>query len=312
MEEKRDEVQQEKASSTTSAEPERVGEEDVPELKIEERTCHRCQTEYTAVRTPLGRWLPDSCPSCYPVKAAPEKRTAAPAPLEPPKDVLDALHECGVNVNKYQDATLDRFDSSFDPAAMAAARDFIKQWESTFGKRFPRRDWLYLFGGGSTVTDAIGPNRIKIGKLGNGKTFLAIAIARHLVDNGLLHPGKFAFRSAEEILLECEATFRDKSPDSESQLLHRYERYDLLIIDDFGVRAEPSAHAIRVFDELTKKREAKATIWTSNLSIKVVNDLSEGMKRIASRLSGEVGDSSAFYVEFNGPNRRTLRSRRSA
>ena len=252
-----------------------------------------------------GAWRPLVCPTCNP----PTAPSALPAPGSPAAyegDILEDLHDAGVNAWKYRDATLDSFDSSSDQGAMNAARHYLSSWKNRRG-RFTPRDWMYLFGAGSDRSN----RGVTIGRTGNGKTFLAVAIARELVETGLLSPRRLGFATAETILLESEATFRTNAEDSEIKLLRRYERLDLLIIDDFGVR-DASPHAIRLFDELTKRRECRATIWTSNLSLRVLAGGAEYLKRITSRIAGESGDGGRYVVEFHGPDRRLQRGRRSS
>src|SRR5690606_24433154 len=187
------------------------------------------------------------------------------------------------------------------------ADQYIEAWRASMNDRWPARDWMYLYGAGSTIDRG----RAVPGGKGNGKTFLAIAIARGLIQEGLLDPRRLRFATAETILLESEATFRSNAEDSEIRLLSRYASYDLLVIDDLGVRL-PSPHAIRLFDELTKRREAKATIRTSNLSAKVIAAQAPELERITSRIAGECGDGGRYVIEFRGPDRRLLRSRRPA
>lgn len=273
-------------------------------FEVRKTSCGDCGEAFQQVRMPSGQWQPAE--HCKP--PAPAVQVVAPEPEGYGGDILADLHTAGVNVYKYRDATLRSFDASHDEAAYGAACRWVDAWAAGVGRRFAPRDWMYLYGSGS---ERSGRN-VQIGQLGNGKTHLAIATARHLIEAGQLHPRRFLFRTAETILLESEATFRSNSEDSEKNLLSHYERPDLLIIDDFGVRHDPSPHAVRLFDELTKRREARGTIWTSNLSIKVIAGANETMRRIADRIAGECGDGARYVQQFTGPSRRRERSRRPA
>jgi hypothetical protein len=271
-------------------------------FRVRQMACSDCGEAFQQIQTPSGQWRPAE--HCRP------KPDIAP-PTEPTGyngDTLADLHAAGVNVYKYRDATLRSFDAEHDEAAYNSVCAWIDAWSAGVGKRFAPRDWMYLYGSGSERKG----RDVTIGRLGNGKTHLAIAAARELIETDQLHPGRFLFRTAETILLESEATFRSNSEDSEKRLLSHYERPDLLIIDDFGVRHDPSPHAVRLFDELTKRREARGTIWTSNLSIKVVAGANETMRRIADRIAGECGDGARYVQQFAGPSRRRERSRKTA
>ena len=250
-------------------------------------------------------WWPLVCPTCHPPER-PDTAAGRPKEMLPyAGDILEDLHAAGVNAAKYRDATLDAFDGSDDPAAAAAARSYLANWRHG---RFVPRDWMYFYGTGS---ERGRQGVVSIGRTGNGKTFLAVAIARWLIEASLLNPRRFGFATAETILLESEATFRTNADDSEIRLLRRYEQLDLLVIDDVGVR-DLSPHAVRLFDELTKRRECRATIWTSNLSLRVLAGGPEYLRRITSRIAGECGDGGCYVVEFCGPDRRIQRSRRSS
>jgi hypothetical protein len=262
------------------------------------KVCEACEFEYPH----LGQ-DEIKCPRCHPELCEPPVlRVQVVAP--PPMMVLDALAEAGVNVHRYQHATLRTFDGTDDPDVPQAVRDWITKWADTLQDRYPVRPWLYLYGGGSTLERG----QLKLGAAGNGKTHMAVAVIRHLLESGALRPGAFRFVTAEALLLEMEATFRDKSTDSETRLLAEYGRLDLLVVDDLGVR-EPTPHAIRVLDELTKRREGRATIWTSNLSLKVLAKQSETLTRLTSRIAGEVGDGAKYMLKFTGHDRRIERSK---
>lgn len=299
--ERRAEVAAQKTMPTSK--PEEVAKTIEDSIDVRTQRCANCEEGYSQTRVPSGRWVPLVCPACNPPSAA---AAEAPADEGYRGNILEDLDTAGINVRKYHDATLETFDPSDDPRALDAALAWIEAWASAPRKRFASRDWVYFFGGGSTRDG----RKIELGKLGNGKTFLAIAMARALIERSLLDARRFLFRTAESILLESEATFRSNSDESEKNLLRFYERPDLLIIDDLGVRHDPSPHAIRIFDELTKRREANGTIWTSNLSIPVLSGSNESMRRIADRITGECGDGACYVVPFHGPSRRRERSLR--
>ena len=234
------------------------------------------------------------CPNCFP-PPMPETKQSTKNDA-----VLVGLDRAGVNVHQYQHATLKSFDPDPDLHALDLAKRWMSNYTSVIRSRWPKHEWMYLYGGGSQVG--------KLGGMGNGKTHLGIAIARELIQSERLGMGQYRFVTAEGLLLEMEGTFRSRNEESEIRLLKEYERYRLLHIDDFGVR-EPSPHALRILDELTKRREGRATIWTSNFSLKVVARTMPELQRIASRIAGMCGDGAKFAVRFDGPDRRMERSR---
>ncbi len=284
------------------SEPKNVTDEIGPQTPLE---CG-CGQQFQARRV-CGVMLPPKCPKCLPQEPG--------KPLGTLEDyrILTLMARAGVNVHKYQDATLENFDPDPDNQAMEAAQDFLDSWLARDELPFERHDWLFFYGADSAMTDG----NVQVGATGNGKTFLGIALARALLESKRI-PGQQAalnaiayhFTTVEGFILETEATFRQESVTSELSLIARYSGYKLLHLDDFGVRA-PSNHAVRVLDELAKSREGKATIWTSNLSPKVIAEQHPGLIRIVSRIVGECGEGRKYIVPFKGPDRRFARAKRT-
>lgn len=260
--------------------------------------CPTCEFEY-----PQKADGDPPCPRCYPPEAVPTRGQQPREKLTEDR-ALDAMHAGGVNVHAYQHADLWSFDEGGDPHVMPAVEAWLEDWHRMLDRKYATRPWMYLYGDGSELIRG----SVQLGRAGNGKTHVAVAIIRHLLMEGELRPQAFRFITAESLLLDMEATFRSESPESESRLLAQFGNYELLVIDDLGVR-EPTPHAIRILDELTKRREGQATIWTSNLSLKVVAQQSEPFKRITSRIAGECGDGAKYNVRFSGPDRRLQKSK---
>ena len=263
-------------------------------------TCTECEFTYPPIV--------ERCPECYPPAIPGRQSKVEVAEAKEPltgEQVLGIMDASGVNVYAFQHATLEGFEPEPDGHALEAVQRYVEEWRESLWMRWPPRPWLYLYGAGSVVERG----EVTLGNLGNGKTHLGVALARELLAQHLLAPGQYQFITAEALLLEMEGTFRSKAEDSEFRLLKKYEALELLHVDDFGVR-EPSAHAIRVLDELTKRREGKATIWTSNLSLKVVAQQHESLQRIVSRIAGECGEGARYALKFEGADRRLERSKR--
>lgn len=303
-------MQQERAAvgtSATSPEPRAAG----PTLEtLAEVQCAECSRTYRRFRMGGGPPFPKACPVCHPLPAAPAAAPEGSAVLGTmPRtrsafDVLQALADAGFNVRKYKAFRLADMDPGQDPHALAAARSYLALWRASMAEPYPARPWMYLFGAGSAID---GRRQVTIGKLGNGKTLTAWCIARALLEEGLLQPKRLGFVTVETLCLQAEATFRAGAEDSEMKLVRQLAGYDLLVIDELGVRA-PSPHVVRLLDEVTKRREAHATIWTSNLSIPVVEGMAEGMTRITDRILGECGDGARFIVKYAGESYRLRRS----
>jgi len=129
---------------------------------------------------------------------------------------------------------------------------------------------------------------------GTGKTHLAVAITRCLIEN-LKNP---LFVSVPELLLGIRACFIDRSGISEKETINKYADAHVLILDDLGAE-KTTDYVLQVFYIILDRRyrENRVTIITSNLEIK---DLAKKLNsRIASRIAGL-----CEVVEFVGRDRR--------
>lgn len=268
--------------------------------------CHRQRTDVFL----FGRWTPGECPECNPAPAA-----VSPEPAERESidraALLRKLEASGINPRKYASATLDGFRLSHDSHAFDRAGEYVDRIRATKGDPYADRPWAYFFGDGASIVEERGSKRVVPGKVGNGKTFLAVAIARALIEDGTLQPSAVRFATAERIILATEATFRSGSETSELRLIGEYAAPELLIVDDFFVRP-PSPHVARLFDEILKEREGKATIFTSNVSLPVIHKFDPALLRLTDRLAGNSGESGRYVVKFVGPSVRNLISRGEA
>ena len=130
------------------------------------------------------------------------------------------------------------------------------------------------------------------GKTGCGKTHLAVAIIRELVKRAWVH--EIRFITAPELLLEIRATFRPASrkyddggrceADTEQDVLDKYSKCDLLILDDLGAEKVSDFTIQSLYLVIDRRnREMRPTIVTTNLSLEEIETLIDA--RMASRLS---------------------------
>lgn len=271
-------------------------------MRVEDGHCDECGDPFERFNI-HGHIAPKRCPVCHPARASLEP-VKAPVPDRPAAiDPLSALNDAGVNMHKYRDATLESFDASEDPHALRAAEIYIEEWRRTYGIRFAYRPWMYLFGEGSRVVGDGRRKEVVIGKTGNGKTHLPIAIARKLLEEGLLEPGRVMFAEMEEILMKSEATIRG-GEDSEDRLVAQYAAPTLLIIDDCFVRS-PTNHSMRLFLRILNKRAGRGLLMSSNLSLKTAKAQDSAMARIVDRILDECDENGRLVVGFSGRTRRT-------
>ena len=123
---------------------------------------------------------------------------------------------------------------------------------------------------------------------GTGKTHLAVAILRELVEGKKIKNEMDArFIPVPELLAEIRASYRDGGPD-EREIIDNYSRLPFLVLDDLGAEKTTEWSITTLYLIIDRRyRNMRPTIITTNLSLEqIAKALSE---RISSRLaSGKV------------------------
>lgn len=102
-----------------------------------------------------------------------------------------------------------------------------------------------------------------IGARGNGKTQLAVEAMRTWTSKG--RSARYA--TAVEMFVDIKATYRKDSTESEAQVIARYRKPRLLVIDEMSKRAETDWENTILFEILNKRYGDKTdTILIANLA----------------------------------------------
>lgn len=132
------------------------------------------------------------------------------------------------------------------------------------------------------------------GKTGTGKTHLAVAILRRMLENKedeLLKtsydPPPIFFKSVPDILLALRESFKNKDGDTEGDIVDFYSEIPVLALDDLGSEKTTEFTITSLYVIIDRRdRNLLQTIITTNLTLKEIEDKLGA--RIASRLAGMV------------------------
>lgn len=109
-----------------------------------------------------------------------------------------------------------------------------------------------------------------LGKVGTGKTHLAIAAANHLINECMV---KAIYRTVGTLIGEIRATFNECSVESEAHILRELIGADLLVLDEVGATKQSEFELATLFSIINGRYEqCRPTIIVSNLSPAELND----------------------------------------
>lgn len=149
------------------------------------------------------------------------------------------------------------------------------------------------------------------GPAGTGKTHLAASLLRDTVyRQGMMRAAwdeedrirtpkmSYAWQTVPEVLLDLRASFKERSEETEKEIIDSLSSVDYLVLDDMGAE-KSSDFSIQSLYLVIDRRysEERKTIVTSNLSIAQIAD--KLGDRIASRIAGM-----CRVIELKGRDRR--------
>lgn len=223
--------------------------------------CRRCGASVPPKNVPILGWRQqDHCDTCGAIIVEERERREME---EHRKTTIETyLARSGIVRGILAQMTLE----NFNPQLAGKAYDIAKEYAEGFGRETTSGLMLY-------------------GKAGSGKTHLACAIARHIIEQKQI---QVRFARVVDLLAEIRKTFNENEQyrtENESDLISRYTSVPLLVIDDLG--AEKTTDWVRqILYQIIDERwiEQKPIIVTSNLNLEELEARFE--ERIASRVAG--------------------------
>ena len=109
-----------------------------------------------------------------------------------------------------------------------------------------------------------GKNLIFLGNPGTGKGHLAISLARTIEEKGF----SCEFIKCYELLRQIKNSWKKNAEESEDEVLKRFRKYDLLVIDEVGMQFSSDADKLLFYDVVDYRHEyLRPTIVTANCSL---------------------------------------------
>ena len=141
----------------------------------------------------------------------------------------------------------------------AAFRDTktLEDFDWSFNKSVKRGE-IYELATGRFIREA--RDALFIGPPGVGKSHLVQAIGLAAIKSG----SRVLYRSIFDLVREF---VRDEAFDGEEQVLARYLKPDLLIVDDMGMKQLPKRSGEYLFEIVMRRYENRSTVMTSNRPI---------------------------------------------
>ena len=143
-------------------------------------------------------------------------------------------------------------------------------------------------------------NIIITGKTGTGKSFIAQSLANRAIQDGF----KVYYTRVPTLLEDIKIARADGTY---TQLLKKYSKFHLLILDDFGISQVSADDATNLFEIIEDRTEINSTIITSQLPVKEWYDYLNN-DTVADAILDRVVHSS-HRVELEGESMRKLRSK---
>jgi DNA replication protein DnaC len=255
----------------------------------ERATCPTCEREYDRrFFIVLGRraFEQPECDACQEARHTKEeeekleeaKRADEIAQKRRKEKINEWLAVAGANPLEHRQRLADCRDEDFGAGVLRTVREFVDRVKKR--DRWDPMRGLYLYGA-----------------TGTGKSHLATAIVRELLETTDLKPVALVFDHALSLIGEIQDTYSEGT--AAGPVIRKRVDATLWVLDDLGTE-KPSEDVVRRLTEIFTRRAMHPTLVTSNLHPSELEGRHADLFRVASRL----GPAYFKTVEVKGRDRR--------
>jgi DNA replication protein DnaC len=217
-----------------------------------------------------GKSILSKCPLCVAEEEAEYHKALKAEQLEKSEKLYK---DCGIP-ERFKDCAIDNYhvNSVDQEKAYNAVNKYIAMFDEP-----PVSNPLFL-----------------TGSYGTGKTHLAVAIMKHLIDKGKIRTAYYT--TTMRMIRDIRSSYHHKSDSTEQEVIDRYIVKDLLVLDEVGLQNGTDNEKLLIYEVLNGRYENMSpTVLISNLPyIDLKNYLGE---RVIDRLKGKGGILAVFDWE---------------
>lgn len=194
----------------------------------------------------MGKVMPHHCPTCLELRDKRLRKESQDLEERDKQEKISSLFSAAMIPKRFKLKVFDNYIATTPEQnkALTIAKKYADKWDNR------------LENGGGLIF---------CGMCGTGKTHLAAAICNQVIRNG----SSAVFTSVMKMSRDVKSSYSKSAEYTEGELIKKYIKPDLLVIDEVGIQHGSETEKIILFEILNGRYEdVLPTIIISNLSMK--------------------------------------------